>query len=128
MTRELEVLRSKYWPGRLLDWRVEHRSLPGFIGYCDYGGKRLLLDLDKPTHRSARQRRTTLLHECCHALRPNGAHDEGFFSEIERLLGMGEHALDSRDAGRYDPMALKPFPRCFRRWERCMRKELAREL
>jgi hypothetical protein len=48
VTREFEALRTEYWPGRLLDWRVEHRSLSSdVVGYCDYYGRRLLLDLDK---------------------------------------------------------------------------------
>lgn len=128
MTCEFERLKELYWPGRLLNWRVEHRTLPGFIGYCDYDGRRLLLDLDAPTHRSARQRRLTLLHECCHAVRPDGRHDEGFFSEIEWLLGTGENALDVRDAGRYDPRALRPFPLCWRRWLKADARRLAGEI
>jgi hypothetical protein len=61
-------------------------------------------------------------------VRPSGWHDEGFFSEIERLLAMGEHALDLRDAGRYDPRALRPFPRCWKRWLRADARRLAGEI
>ena len=129
MTREFEVLRTKYWPGRLLDWRVEHRSFAeDFVGYCDYAGRRRRLDLNKPAHRSARQRRITLLHECCHAVRGRGGHDEGFFSEIERLHRMGENALDLRDAERYGAKVLQPFPHCWKRWECAFKRHLRRRV
>jgi hypothetical protein len=128
MTREFERLRNMYWPGRLLGWRVEHRSLDSIIGYCDYSGRRLLLDLDKRIHRSPRQRRATLLHEMCHAVRPDGWHDEAFFSEVERLHRMGEIVLDLRDAPRYDPRALRPFPACWRQWTKANNRGLAGEI
>jgi hypothetical protein len=127
VTREFQALRTKYWPGRLLDWRAEHRSLPErLVGYCDYGGRRLLLDLDKPAHRSRRQRRATLLHECCHAIRPHGGHDAGFFAEVDRLHALGEPVLTFDAFGHYDPGAVAGFPRLERRWKRAHERWLRR--
>ncbi len=77
-----------YWNGQLPEYRIAPVSdLGSFLGRCDARTRTIQIDVAK--HKSARELRSTLLHEMCHlSAHRNGSrgHDAKFFEQLEHLL------------------------------------------
>jgi hypothetical protein len=77
-----------YWSGKLPEYRIGTASdLGGLLGQCDARTRTIQIDVAK--HKSARELRSTLLHEMCHLAadrKGSRGHDAKFFEQLEQLL------------------------------------------
>ena len=76
-----------YWREKLSDCDVTCVHLKSSMGRYDPLTRTIMIDIAK--HRSARELRSTLLHEMCHAAahqRGGQGHGEKFFEQLEHLL------------------------------------------
>ena len=88
LSRLFQRYNQLYWSGKLPVYRIVPVSdLGSFLGRCDARTRTIEIDVAK--HKSARELRSTLLHEMCHvAAHRNGSrgHDAKFFEQLEQLL------------------------------------------